>query len=317
MVKNNPTITIAIPSYNKAPYIKRCIESILCEKDLVDQIILVDNASTDNTFEIAKEFSEFVKCYKNDSNLGMSGNWNKCIELCQTDLLMIFHADDELIKGSISKYLDFFSKNSRVGLVHADAIFVKNGNYNSSVYQKTDTKMFRKAGEEAVDLPGNYCSTVVVKKDVYSHLGEFMLKSCASDIEMWRRIGSKYDIGYIDEATAYYHSNKDSYGAVSLVTRTIEEILSDWESINKRVISYYPEAVRDQKKKQLAYVAREQLANGLFAVLVANIKAKKISNIFKILKIMIFKYGCFFLLINLSFKNLIYLFKKRLSYYKK
>jgi glycosyltransferase involved in cell wall biosynthesis len=313
MVKNNPTITIAIPSYNKASYIKRCIESILCEKDFVDQIILVDNASTDNTFEIAKEFSEFVTCYKNDSNLGMSGNWNRCIELCQTDVLMIFHADDELIKGSISKYLDFFSSNPSVGLVHADAIFVKNDDYNSSVYQKTDKMMLRKAGEEAVDLPGNYCSTVMVKKEVYDRLGEFMLKSCASDIEMWRRIGSKYDIGHMDEATIYYHSNKDSYGAVSLVTRTVEEILSDWESINEKVISYYPEEVRDHKKKQLAHVAREQLANGLFAVLVANIKAKKISNILKIIKIMIFKYGYFFLLVKLSYKNFMYLLKKRLS----
>ncbi len=313
MSENRLTLTVAIPSYNKSLYIKRCIESILRDKKSIDEIILVDNASTDSTYKIAKEFENDLKCYKNDSNLGMSGNWNRCIELCKTDLLMIFHADDELLPGSIDKYRYFFDKYPKVGLVHADAIFIKNGDFASAIYQKTDKKEIRNAGEEAIDMPGNYCSTVIVKKEVYDNLSGFMLESCASDIEMWRRIGSKYDIGHIGEATVYYHSNNDSYGSVSLATRTVEEILKDWDLINKKVMSYYPENVRTNKKEQLAKVAKAQLTSGLAAVLMANIKAGKYKKSLKIILMIIFKYGGFFQLVKLFGDYFVYRFKKLLK----
>ena len=71
---------------------------------------MVDNCSTDKTFELAKKYESHIKCYRNDINLGMSGNWNKCIDLCKTDWLMIFHADDEILPGSIIQYLNFIKK---------------------------------------------------------------------------------------------------------------------------------------------------------------------------------------------------------------
>ena len=141
----------------------------------------------------------------------------------------------------------------------------------------------------------------------------FIAESCSSDIEMWRRIGSRYNIGHIAEATVYYHSNKDSYGAQSLVTRSVEEIIKDWEILRDKVMSYYPEDVRASKEKQVAQVAKSQLVNGLSAVIIANIKAKQYKNAFRTVRIVIFRYGGFFQLVKVFFGYFIQRFKKLFS----
>jgi glycosyltransferase involved in cell wall biosynthesis len=63
-----PIITIAIPSYNKESYIKRCIDSVL-QQDITKRIIVIDNQSTDNTWEIINTYGEEVIKVQNDSNL--------------------------------------------------------------------------------------------------------------------------------------------------------------------------------------------------------------------------------------------------------
>ena len=81
MKNRKPTLTIAIPSYNKEKYIDRCLKSILHEKEHVTEIFVVDNCSSDDTYELAKKYKPDITCYQNEENIGMSGNWNRCIDL--------------------------------------------------------------------------------------------------------------------------------------------------------------------------------------------------------------------------------------------
>ena len=118
-------LTVAIPTYNKEKYIDRCIQSILVEKKYIAKIVLIDNHSTDKTFYLAKKYKPQIRCIQNQSNLSMGKNWNRCIDLCKTDLLMIFHADDKLLPNTIKSYLDFFDKHPNVAFVHANCYYVK------------------------------------------------------------------------------------------------------------------------------------------------------------------------------------------------
>ena len=202
-------ITVAIPSYNKEKYIKQCLKSILVEKAHIDKIILVDNCSTDKTFEIAKTFEPQITCYRNDTNLGMVGNWNKCIDLCTTEWLMIFHADDEMTPGAISKYKDFTKKWPTVALIHANSYSMNEEDSDSKTLSGTNQKDFWKAGLEAMSCHYGVCSAVMVKKEVYTKLGHFM-PSLSSDAEMWARIASKYDIGFLNSPTVTYRISQTS-----------------------------------------------------------------------------------------------------------
>jgi len=90
-------LTIAIPVFNRSRFLKEALESAL-NQTLPTRVIVVDNAST------AFDFETFVNSYqcprlkyhRNPSNLGVVGNWNRCVELCTTPYILILHDDDRL-----------------------------------------------------------------------------------------------------------------------------------------------------------------------------------------------------------------------------
>lgn len=299
-------LTIAIPSYNKEKYIDRCLKSVLAEKDYIEEIVLVDNCSTDKTFELAKKYEPAIKCVQNSSNLGMSGNFNRCIDLCKTDLLMIFHADDELLPGAVKKYLEFFKKYPEVGLVYADHFYLKEGDLKTKEYMKADKKIIRRAGVEALEMPGLACSTVVVKKSVYDSVGYF-IESISADFEMWRRIARYYDVGYRDAPTAIVHLNSASSGPASLRTVPIKEIEADWKGFSDRIISYYPLSMCKLKEKE----ARKGMIDGFIAVFAANLKAGQYKRALAAMNLIFFKYKGFWQILSRGVKYIRYKIKMK------
>lgn len=283
-----PTITVAIPSYNKEAVITRCIESALQNKDDVDDIILVDNCSTDRTFSIAKRYEPNIFCVRNESNLGMSGNFNRCIELCKTDWLMILHADDELLTHAISKYREFIKKYPTMGIIHADSYSVVEGKETTRVYTKRQAKEFYTTGVEALSCPYGVCSSVMIKREAYDKLGHFITSSLSSDAEMWARVASRYPAGYINYPTVTYYSDVNSTGPQSLIKRKVKDIKADWDDLTNRITQYYPKGLaREEYLKK----TRQEAPGNYFAIVKANLRAKNWRNVFDGLKLIIVDNG--------------------------
>ncbi|MBX9770735.1 MAG: glycosyltransferase, partial [Candidatus Obscuribacterales bacterium] len=100
-------ITIAIPTYNRDDYLRQAISSVLDEKDLDLELLIVDTASPVNVKEIVDSFNDArLKYVYYPENLGMVGAGNKCIELCETKFLMLLADDDRLLKGGLRKLYD-------------------------------------------------------------------------------------------------------------------------------------------------------------------------------------------------------------------
>jgi len=93
----NNLLTIAIPVYERYDYFKEAISSCL-EQTVSINIIVVDNNSSHTRFrDFVSELQRAnVKYFKNSSNVGMVENWNRCIELCETEWVSILHDDDWL-----------------------------------------------------------------------------------------------------------------------------------------------------------------------------------------------------------------------------
>ena len=74
-------VSILIPTYNSEKYIEETIESALVQTYKNFEIIIVDNASNDNTFKIMQEYAkkhDNIKIFKNEENIGPIKNWMKC-----------------------------------------------------------------------------------------------------------------------------------------------------------------------------------------------------------------------------------------------
>ncbi len=279
-------ITVAIPSYNKEKYITRCIESALVEKGSVEKIILVDNLSTDKTLEIAKTYEPSITCYQNESNLGMAKNWNRCIDICDTEWLMILHADDELLPGAIEHYIKFVKEYPSVGIIHANSYSITEGDISTKSFTEKKQKPFWKAGLEAMECHYGVCSAVMVRKDVYDTLG-YYIESLASDAEMWSRIASKFDVGFIEEPTVIYHVSKSSTGFEGMTKRSVKAIKKDWDFLCNTIADNYP---TEASKKAYLEKMFDSYPASYYALAKANIKVHNFYKAFQVILLIIFYY---------------------------
>jgi acetyltransferase-like isoleucine patch superfamily enzyme len=125
-----PTLSVMIPTYNCAKYLRDAITSVL-EQDYEDfELIITDNASTDDTQDVIREFTDArIQSHRNPRNLGISGNLNRCMELASGKYLRHLCADDALLPGILRKQVEALETHANVGLVTCD-MFITDDNLN-------------------------------------------------------------------------------------------------------------------------------------------------------------------------------------------
>lgn len=129
-----PLISIAIPAF-KRKFLRECIHSVLCQTYDNYELIIVDDASPENLFEIVEPFlqDKRVQYYKNKRNCGavdVVDNWNICLSHCVGDYVICMGDDDKLLPDSLSIYVDLINRYPGLGLYHAwTEIIDENSNF--------------------------------------------------------------------------------------------------------------------------------------------------------------------------------------------
>ncbi|MBZ8138297.1 hypothetical protein CLD22_00080 [Rubrivivax gelatinosus] len=92
-------ISVGVPTYNGSRFLSECLESI-CHQSISDfEVVVVDDGSSDETVDIAEEFASRdsrVRVVRNPLNLGLVGNWARCVELARGDWIKFVFQDDIL-----------------------------------------------------------------------------------------------------------------------------------------------------------------------------------------------------------------------------
>jgi glycosyltransferase involved in cell wall biosynthesis len=111
---SEPSVSILIPTYNRSNMIKECIYSALHQNYHNTEIIIVDNCSTDGTWEIIKELSNTnpkIRAIRNTHNIGPVQNWKKCIMKASGQYAKLLFSDDMLRPECIQDMLPLFNKD--------------------------------------------------------------------------------------------------------------------------------------------------------------------------------------------------------------
>tara|TARA_B100000029_G_scaffold483142_1_gene534047 strand:- start:40 stop:1107 length:1068 start_codon:yes stop_codon:yes gene_type:complete len=112
MINQGPSFSICIPNYNYAQYIGQTIESVLNQTYQNFEIIVVDNASTDNSVEVVKAFIDpRIKLYKNNYNIGFAPNLQKATSLASNDFINLLSSDDQMKPKALETYAKIISEN--------------------------------------------------------------------------------------------------------------------------------------------------------------------------------------------------------------
>jgi glycosyltransferase involved in cell wall biosynthesis len=95
-MSHGPTVSICVPTYNASRYIELTMATVLFQDYENREIIIVDDASQDDTWERLQKYSLVpgIRLFRNQKNLGIGGNWNRCLGLAEGEYVKYVHSDD-------------------------------------------------------------------------------------------------------------------------------------------------------------------------------------------------------------------------------
>jgi glycosyltransferase involved in cell wall biosynthesis len=178
------------------------------------EVLVVDNASTDTIEEVVNSFHDpRLKFVKNEKNLGLFGNFNRCIELAEGKYIHILHSDDYIDPHFTQTCVEFLESHAGVVMTFSSTVAVS-GKEQYRICPFTQDQIFpAPEGFRQILKTRNLvsCPSVIVRKDVYNSVGLYSLEyPYSGDFYQWLRIAKRFDIAYVAGATLFYRQGKHS-----------------------------------------------------------------------------------------------------------
>ncbi len=189
-------ISTVIPCFNRADYLPIAINSVKNQTYHIDEIIIIDDGSTDNTQDILNKI-DGIKVIKT-KNLGVSHARNIGIKESKNDLIAFLDSDDVWTQDKIEKQVNFHKKNFDILFSHTGERWIRDG--NRVKYPKSLKKPQGDCFLQNISTCKIATSSVLMRKSIFDDIGYFdeKLKVC-EDYDLWLRVTQRYTIGLIDE----------------------------------------------------------------------------------------------------------------------
>jgi len=213
-------ISVVIPTYNRQAFIKKAILCVLNQTVNIDEIIVIDDGSTDDTKKIIQDLD--IK-YIYQENKGVSSARNAGIKAAKNEWIAFLDSDDIWNETKIEEQIAFHDKNPHILLSHTDELWIRNDKViNQKKHQQKPSGFCFLDNLPACKIGP---STVMMHKDLFDVVGLFDedLTVC-EDYDLWLRISKEHEIGYIPKKlmTKYAgHENQLSFTTFAIDTYRI------------------------------------------------------------------------------------------------
>lgn len=210
-------VSIIMPSYNTAPYIKETIQSVLDQTYTNWELIIVHDCSTDNTEEVLATINDSrIRYFKNEKNSGAAVSRNKALRAAKGQWIAFLDSDDLWMSEKLEKQINFMKKNGySFSYTNYEEIDVDG---NKTGIKITGPKRITKTGMFNYCWPG--CLTVMFDAD---KIGLIQIEDIKknNDYAMWLKVCQKADCYLLDEYLAQYRKGR----AGSVSTHSIKTMI--------------------------------------------------------------------------------------------
>jgi glycosyltransferase involved in cell wall biosynthesis len=198
-----PLVSVIITSYNYARYIAESISSVLDQDFPSFEVIVVDNASSDETDDVVAGFlgDPRLRYVKNDANIGLTPNHNRGLRLARGDYIVFCSADDRLLPGHVRRTFDYLRAHPATDMVYGGVVFI---DAESRPYHVRNMN-----GQLPVDYDGGrnefaallamgcYIASpsMLVRRRLFDELGPFDETLTAADFDLtlrWAAAGKRF-----------------------------------------------------------------------------------------------------------------------------
>ena len=237
-----PLVTIAIPTFNRAEWLKKCIIAALLQTYQHVEIVVSDNASTDETAEILRQFDNpKLRVLKQQTNIGMLPNWNACLAAAKGEYI-VFCSDDDLLEPQmLQRCVGVIAQSPQIPIVLnlCDTYYPSKGYLHRA---KASTKVATGVCEGS-DLLIEYlrrkidvviCSMIIGTKALRDIGGiPVDFPAWGADVAAWAPILMHSRAGFINESGATYCD----HGASDHSRLTLDELLYGEREVANYIIN--------------------------------------------------------------------------------
>ena len=208
-----PKVSVIIPLYNKAPYIKRALDSVLAQTVQDFEVIVVNDGSKDGGEKIVEGYGDSRIHLINQENQGVSAARNRGVDAAKAELVAFLDADDEWLPLYLETILQLRNLYPNGGIYSTARYYVKpNGKktiigdvckHSRYAWRGVVPSIFRYAAINGT-FPGN-TSSITVPRSVFLSAGGFLEDvSMGEDWELWARILFSYPYIHSPNPCVYY-----------------------------------------------------------------------------------------------------------------
>lgn len=231
---NEPLVSILIPCYNHYKYLNDCMQSILEQKYSNVEVLVCDDCSIDNSWELLTRFekkfkNKNIKCItiKNEENKGITKTLNSLLALAQGVYVKIIASDDFFLdKEAIGYFVNYMQEHKEVGILICNGNTVEEESRYPVSYLKESSCIYKEVPNftrsglferiyvnNFLFAPGAF-----IRRDVYTDCGKYDEKLATEDWEFWLRVvlSKKWEIAYIDKQLIGYRKSQNSMTSVKM-----------------------------------------------------------------------------------------------------
>jgi glycosyltransferase involved in cell wall biosynthesis len=226
-----PLVTIAIPTFNRAPLLKDCVISALAQTYRNFEVLVSDNASTDNSEEILRQFDDSrLRILRQRKNIGLIPNWNACLANARGEYIVVLPDDDRIAPWLLERCIGLIKEQKQIPVV------ITLCNVHSVSAGQTWP------GGTSGKLPTGICSgvdalleylgdrinvaicSIMMRTDVVRAHGGFPLDfPYTADVATWAPLLFLGNAGFVDEACAVYYDHNNSETARAGIVQLLRD----------------------------------------------------------------------------------------------
>ncbi|MDA9170579.1 glycosyltransferase family 2 protein [Alphaproteobacteria bacterium] len=242
--KSLETVSVVIPTLNRCLLLKRAIDSALNQSVSPNEVIVIDNGSSDETINmISTNYPDII--FLTEEKIGVSASRNQGIKKSNSEWVAFLDSDDVWEPFKLEKQLTFnnrFKTNFR--FIHTNETWIRNGKFLNQMkkHEKSGGDLFKNCLKLCCISP----SSSMIKKEVFKDYGFFdeELQVC-EDYDMWVRITAKENVGYLSESLVIKYGghsdqlSKKYWGMDRFRIKSLEKnINSNWFSKDQNKYAY-------------------------------------------------------------------------------
>lgn len=229
-MKQDCPVSVVIPTFNRALWLRECLDSVVHQTLPPREIIVVDDGSDDETERVCRRvLSEVIYLYQ--ERRGVSAARNRGINAARSDWIAFLDSDDLWLPKKLMLQIDYLGRNPEVKVLQTEEIWLKNGRRVNPrrIHKKPSGWVFEKMIPLCLVSP----SAVMIHRSVFDHVGLFdeTLPAC-EDYDLWLRIALYYPIITLAEPLTIKRGGHEDqlsrqWGLDRYRIRALEKILND------------------------------------------------------------------------------------------